>query len=118
MNEFGLERAEEALAWRVVETVPGAAHAGLGTDLGQALAVAVAGVLAAPIRVVDESGRWPASGDGHVEGVEGDAGGQTGAHRPADDPAGEEIEHDREIEPALAGRDVSNVGQPERWLSR
>ena len=34
-------------------------------------------------------------------------------HRPADDPSGIEIDHDRHIEPSLAGRDEGDVGDPD-----
>jgi hypothetical protein len=35
-----------------------------------------------------------------------------GAHRPADDPAREQIDHGRHVEPPLSRPDVGEVGDP------
>ncbi len=53
-----------------------------------------------------------------VEGVERDLGVQGLTHGPADDLAGVNIEDGDEVEPALAGRDVGQVGEPDLVGSR
>jgi hypothetical protein len=69
--------------------------------------------LAAVVAVVDQPGRWLPLGDRHVEGVQDQVGAQVVGHRPADDPAGEAVQHDREVEPTLAGALLGDVGDPQ-----
>ena len=47
-----------------------------------------------------------------AEGVEGEVIRDALAYRPADGEARAEIEDHRQVEPALAGRDVGDVGHP------
>ena len=61
--------------------------------------------------MVDHAARPPLP-ERHVEGVEHDLSVQGDRHRPADDPAAECIEHDRQIEKALLG------GIAGLWLCR
>ena len=56
---------------------------------------------------------WLALGDRHVQGVKDQLGAQVLGHRPADDPAGEAVEHDRQVQPALASALLGDVGHPE-----
>tara|TARA_R110002051_G_scaffold16182_2_gene48950 strand:+ start:5994 stop:6335 length:342 start_codon:yes stop_codon:yes gene_type:complete len=70
------------------------------------------GILYLAVGVVDQAGRRPLAFDGHVEGVERDFGVQGLAHGPADDLAGVHVEDGDEVELALAGRDVGQVGDP------
>ena len=65
------------------------------------------------VAVVDQPGPWLALGDRHVQGVKDQLGAQVLSHRPADDPAGEAVEHDRHIQPTLAGALLGDVGHPE-----
>jgi hypothetical protein len=50
---------------------------------------------------------------GHVESIEHELGLQIVAHRPADDPAREGIQHDSQVEEPGPGRDVGDVRDPE-----
>src|SRR5438093_9590331 len=61
----------------------------------------------------DAGGVSAASGDGHPERVEHEVGFQVVAHRPADDPAAEDVLDDGEEEEALAGLDVLEIADPE-----
>lgn len=54
MHQFGLELGEEALHGCVVVTVAGATHADLNAILGQKPLVAATGVLAAPVRMMQQ----------------------------------------------------------------
>jgi hypothetical protein len=68
--------------------------------------------LAAVVAVVDQPGPWLALGDRHVEGVQHEFGAEVVGHGPADDPAGEAVQHDRHIQPTLAGALLGDVGHP------
>ena len=50
---------------------------------------------------------------GHHQRGERQLGAHMVAHRPADDLAGRQVEHGGEVKPSLAGRDISDVGQPD-----
>src|ERR1700730_14510010 len=67
------------------------------------LAVIGGGVLAAAIGMVDQAGRRLLPLDGHGQGCDGQFRPHVVTHRPADDFAGEEIEHDGQIEPPFGG---------------
>ena len=58
--------------------------------------------------------RRPALCERHVEGVEHQLCSQAVGHRPADDPPTEGVEHHRQVEKAGPGRDIRNVGHPQR----
>ena len=51
--------------------------------------------------------------DRHPERVKYEVGFEVVAHRPADDPAAEDVEHGGEVEDALTGLDVLEVADPE-----
>ncbi len=70
------------------------------------------GVLRSLIGMMDD-GRRPTLAEGHVEGVEHQAGAQMVGHGPADDAPAEDVEHHSKIEEAGRGRDVGNVGDPQ-----
>ena len=74
------------------------------------LEVVVGGVLRAAVGVGDDAGDGAAAGgDGHAEGVEDELGAHVVGHRVAEQPAGAEIEHRRQVQPALTGGDVGDV---------
>jgi hypothetical protein len=65
--------------------------------------------------VADHAGHVAAaSGDGHAEGFEDELGAHFFGHRVAEQAAGAEIEHRRQAQPALTGRDVGDVLNPRR----
>ena len=51
--------------------------------------------------------------DRHGERGDGEFGAHVIAHRPADHLAGEQVEDHGQVEPAFAGRDVGDIGQPD-----
>jgi hypothetical protein len=51
--------------------------------------------------------------DCHSERGDGEFGTQVIAHRPADHFAGEQVEDHGQVEPALGGRDIGDIGQPD-----
>src|SRR5262245_4776801 len=113
IDELGLQRVEEALLRRVVVAVAGAAHAGdeaVGVEHGAELG---GGVLHAAVRVMDQTDCRCTLADGHAQRVDDDLRMQRRGHRPADDPSREEVHRRREVEPALVGRDVGDVRDPD-----
>ena len=57
--------------------------------------------------------------DGHGQGIHDQAGAHVVGELPADDHAGREIEHGRQVEPALAGLEVGDVtDEALTWLLR
>ena len=69
-------------------------------------------ILAAAVGMVDQAGRRLLPLDGHGQGCDGQFRPHVVTHRPADDFAGEEIEHDGQIEPPFGGWHAGDVGQP------
>jgi hypothetical protein len=77
------------------------------------LAVLDTGVLAAPIGVVDKARARRASLDSLLEGLLDQAGFEMVGRSPAEDFAAIEVHDGGQIEPALDGKDVSNVADPD-----
>lgn len=55
----------------------------------------------------------PPGPDGHLEGREGEVGGERGAHPPAHDHPGEHVGDEGRVGEALPGPDVRYVGHPQ-----
>jgi hypothetical protein len=79
-------------------SVPLAAHAGDHVVALEGGEVAVARVLTAAIRMVNESGRWSAGSHGRVEGLEDEFVAQVLGDGPANDTARVQVDHDRDGE--------------------
>ena len=102
-----LQRGEEAFRDRVIPTHAGSAH-----RLPKLILLAIGlEFLRRILRTMVRMKYRPASGvtveAGHLECVDDEAGAHMGGHLPAHDHPGGEIEHDREVDPALtpyAGR--------------
>jgi hypothetical protein len=61
---------------------------------------------------MDRAPRGSARRDGHLERVDDELMAHVAVHRPADDPAAEEILHGSEVQPALTGTDLLDVRRP------
>ena len=70
-------------------------------------------VLAALVGVMDQPGAGRRRASAICEGVDDELGAHVIGHRPADDPAGEDVLDGGEVEPALPGAQVGDVGDPE-----
>ena len=66
-------------------------------------------VLAAPVRVKDETSGGFTSPDRHDQRIHDQVPGDAVVHRPSHDTTGVEINHNRQVQPPLAGPDVGNV---------
>ena len=65
-DQLGFEGAKETFNGRIVVTITFAAHAIHHLSLCQQKLVIITGVLAAPVRVVQQTGGWLASGQGRL----------------------------------------------------
>src|SRR5216683_2348356 len=112
IDQFDFECGEKTFRHRVVPAIAFTAHAALDAVYRQQLLILVAGVLAAAIRVVQQTLRRLAVLQCHLEGVEHDTAFEPFAQRPADHSAREQIEDYRQVQPTLEGPHISNVGDP------
>ena len=78
-------------------------------QLGAVRLEIVARVLRAPVTVEDRARREVAVLVRHRQGRLRHLGVEGGPHRPADHRPGRQIEHDRQVEPALTGREGGDV---------
>src|SRR3989449_7298058 len=112
MDQLDFQRREEALGDGVVPAIALAAHTADDPVLRQHPLVVAAGVLTSAIRMMQQTLRRAPTSQRQAEGVEGEGIRDALAHRPADGEARVEIEDHRQVEPALARRDVGDVGHP------
>src|SRR5215469_1169764 len=81
--------------------------------LGQGLAVRSAGELGSAIGGNDERFNGATLGERHAQSGDDQRRIEDLMHGPTDDATREQIEHGHEVEPALAGKDASGVGDPD-----
>ena len=86
VNELMLDRREEALADSIVPAIPFAAHAADNVEFCQSVPVQRAGVLGAPIRMMQEAGVGKAPTKGHVQCIEHERRPHVIGGRPANHP--------------------------------
>ena len=111
-DTFRFESAKETFHDGVVVAVPHAAHAKLSLSRDQTLEVGGAGVLAAPIRVVQQPGWRTTIPQCHTQGVQNQQGVHGLAHRPANHFARKQVQHDRQVQPGFAGLNVRKIADP------
>jgi len=97
-----------------VPTVPDATHVTGHVVRAEQRPVVPRGVLTAPIRVMQHAGARLATGKRHRERRPGQRPFERVPHRPADHAARHEIEHDGQVEPALACGEI-RVSRPGRF---
>jgi len=110
--QFGLEGAKEAFHDRIVVTVAAPAHTALQTMILEKLLVLIAGVLYAAIAMMQQRPRRCTLQEGCLQGLADQVRSQMIRRGPADDLSRAEIDHGRQVQPALFDRDVSNIGCP------
>src|SRR5215471_11274823 len=99
LEQLAFERGEKALAHRVVEAVAHRAHRGPHPGLLAASSEGQRGVLATLIRMMNHTVSAPLL-ECQVQRLHHQLGAQMALHRPAHDPAAENVEHHRQIEEA------------------
>src|SRR4051812_27711912 len=100
MNALRLERGEEALHGRIIETVAAPAHRLLDAMPLQHRPIRPSGVLHAAVAMMNEPPWGSAALEGHDQGVDTQAGLEVIRHRPAHDLARRHILDGREVEKA------------------
>src|SRR5215203_6769468 len=113
VEQLAFQRGEEALGDGVVQRIPDRSHGSDEAGGVQAAAVGERGVLAAVVGVADQAGWRLSLADGHLQGVQDQFGAQVLGHRPANDPTRERVQDHGEVQPALVGALLGNVGDPE-----
>ena len=121
MDELFLERSEEGLYGSIVPAVAFSTHGAGDAMLSEALLIVFAGVLDATIRMSHKSRSFSCREfalDGHLQGIDDQSAVDPIGHGPAHNLSGVEILNNGQIEPALFGLDVCDVGDPGLVLSR
>jgi len=108
----GLQSAPERFHRRVVVAITSAAHAPFNASDVERVNVVAVDILAAAIRVMEESCGGLPTLQGIGEGGQDETGMQGGRTGPADDFAAPQIEDGRQIKPAFGRFQVGDVGQP------
>jgi len=105
--------AKKLSATALNEAVAPAAHR-LGDPRGAGLlAERQADELAALVGVPDQPGRRPALGERHLQRIGHQLAAHVIAHRPADDPAAEDVLDGNQVQPALPRAQIGDVGDPQ-----
>jgi len=103
---LGLQGLDEALGCRIVVGVALAGHADSEAVGKQLLHVVSGGILDPAIRVMDDSCRGSATRQGHPEGLQAQGRVDIARERIAHDPAGKEIQDDRQVHKAAQDGNV------------
>ena len=120
MDDLGLVEAVDRLGERVVVGIADAADRGHEAGLRQPLSVFDRHVLHAPIAVMNQTAASNRSTivQRLLQRVEDEAGMGRARRSPADDPPREGVDDKGDIDEALPGRDVGEVGNPQRVRPR
>jgi len=111
-DQFGLDGFEEGLNSSIVITVPLATHRYFEAMLTQTLLIIVRAILAAAIGMMNAARRRPSKRNSHVERPHCQITLEPVADSPANYAARMQINHHCQIQPALAGPDVTDVTGP------
>jgi len=109
---FAFETAEHAFDHGIVPTISSPTHATLHLMALQQGVIGLAGVLTAPIGVVQQPRRGLPTTNGHHQRGFHQRGLHRSGHSPLDDLAGKQIHDDRQIQPALLGGEIRDVTAP------
>lgn len=112
IEQLTFESSKEALAEGIVITIADGAHGGADSSFPAALAKGQRGVLAALVRVMDDT-FWLALLNGHVQSIHHQGGVEMSGHRPTHHLAAPGIHDDRQIQPTGPGGNVSNIRHPQ-----
>ncbi len=114
LDQLGLERAFERLGDGAVGAVADRADRCRDASVGEAVALADRGVLAASVAVMNHVAAGQITPpDRHLQGVEDEVGAEVVGDLPADDGSAVDVEDEGDVHPSLPGRGVGDVGQPQ-----
>ena len=108
-NVLHLETDERSVPTLTLPPVAFAARAADEAVARQQILVKLAGVLAAPVRMHDQSGCRPSLLNGHVQRITDQLGGHARRHRPADHLTRVKVQHGGQVQPSGAGPDVADI---------
>ena len=112
VEAFGFKRAPKGLHGRIVIAVCSSAHAGLYFVGVQERPEGATGILDSPIGMVEEPGSGTALEQGLLQGFFHQRGFQRRAAGPAHDSPAVKVHDGSQVKPALSGKDVSDVTDP------
>src|SRR3954449_2014432 len=110
MDALRLERGEEALHGRIIETIAPPAHRLLDAMSLQHRPIRPSGVLHAAVAMMNEPPWGSATLESHDQGVDTQACLEVIRHRPAHDLARGQVLDGREVQKALIRWNVGDVG--------
>ena len=113
IHQFALQTAEKVFGHSIVIRVASSAHALTNTGSAKRVAVALRGVLHAAVAVENETRCRPLSAYSHLQRGDGQRCVDAVGKSVSDNLFGTEILDDGGVEPALAGRNVGNVADPD-----
>ncbi len=112
VDRFHLQRMEEAFGTRIVITVAPGAHATPQLVPGDQRLIGAGALLAAAI-TMDDDAAWPLTlPQGHLQRITDQVSRHALRHRPADHPAGIQVNHDGQVQPAFVRPQVGHVTGP------
>ena len=117
-NMLRLQRTPETFHGRVVVAVALATHGGLHPELLEQVPERMGTVLAAAIRMMQQSGGGPFGRHRPEKGLADQMFRHTRSHGIADDLSGVHVLMTGQVEPPLLGRDVCDIAQPDLPWSR
>lgn len=112
MYGFHLQGVEKTFGTGIVIAVAFGTHAAAQLVLLQQGAVGMGAILAAPVGMHDDPFGAFAFENSHLQGVTHEVGGHAFGHCPTDDLAGEQVDDDRQIQPAFVCAEISDVADP------
>jgi len=113
IDQLSLERRPEAFDNRIVEASPLAGKTGADSLAGEFFLIVVTGVVASPVRLLDQSRRRLLLANGTPQRLHHKINLHVAVHGITDDALREAALHARQVEPAFVSGDVGNVNMPE-----
>jgi hypothetical protein len=112
VEQFTFEGSEEALAKGIIIAIADGAHGGADPSCPAAATKGKGGVLAALIRMVDDT-FWMALLNGHLQCLQDELSAQVSSHRPTDNPTAPGINYDGQIQKPSPRSDERDIRHPE-----
>ena len=113
VQPLDLQRTEERFGHSVIPAIAFSAHRTAHAEGRELLLEVAAGVLAAAVRMKDQPRRGSSAEPGHAQCIDDQCPRHALAHREADDLTAEQIDDDREIEPAFLRPEIGDVAGPD-----
>src|SRR5258708_13423983 len=104
LHTLTLELSKKRFRGGVVVTIRVSAHTDLNTQLCQECLIPKAGVLTAPIRMVEQTGLWVPTSQGHMQSQGHHMLVLGSRHGPTNNHAGNQIQTHSQAEPSFSSR--------------